>query len=130
MKAVLLVSHGSRSRKSHDEVVQLADWLKQHSDFEIVQHAFLDVDQPTIPEAIKLCADQGARQVIVLLNFLNSGNHVLKAIPALIEQARQKYPTLSFQMTPHIGASRGFPQLFGNLLAEAAANSPEQHVYP
>jgi len=118
MKAVLLISHGSRSSKSRNEVVQLARWLKQHSDIEIVQHAFLDVDHPTIPEAIRLCADQGVRQIIVLLNFLNSGNHVLKDIPLLIESAQSKYPNISFQLTPHIGAHPNFPELFLDLVKE------------
>jgi sirohydrochlorin ferrochelatase len=116
VKALLLVSHGSRSPQARREVDALAKVLKEKSGFPIVQTAFLDVETPDIPEGISLCANRGAAEIIVLMNFVNSGNHVMVDVPALVEQSARAYPTLKFRITPHIGGHPKIPDLFLDFL--------------
>lgn len=116
MKAALLISHGSRSRQARLEVEALAARLKNESGWPAVGIAFLDVEEPTIPQGVEALARQGATEITALLNFLNSGNHVLNDIPAILDQARAAHPQLSIRLTPPIGAHPRIPELFLEVL--------------
>lgn len=107
MKALVLVAHGSRRQQSNDEVVTLAEKLKQHcnAQYAIVYPGFLELASPSIPEGIQLCINDGASQVTVLPYFLNSGRHVIEDIPALVEMARQNNPDSDIRISQHLGAS-------------------------
>ncbi len=90
-KGLLLVAHGSRRTASNLEVAQLAEQLQAslQADFMLVKPAFLELAEPSIPEGVAGCVAAGARSVVVLPYFLNSGRHVAEDIPAEIEKARQ-----------------------------------------
>ena len=96
MKAVLLVSHGSRSPKTKEEISVLVALIAQRLPGVIVEYAFLEIEHPSIPEGIDKCVSQGAAAVVVTLNFLNAGRHVDQDIPAIVLAAQKKYPKVKF----------------------------------
>jgi sirohydrochlorin ferrochelatase len=108
MKALLLLAHGSRSKKSNLEVINLAEKIKNNcsGNYDTIHPAFLELSTPTIPEGIKLCVDDGASSIVVLPYFLNSGRHVLEDIPNQINEIKKYYPNVSVDIAPHIGASK------------------------
>ncbi len=119
MKAVLLVSHGSRSSKTKEEVVDLVQTLKLKTGVETVEFAFLEIEKPSIPEGIDLCVQKGANQVIVLLNFLNSGRHVDNDIPAIVKEAQRKYPQVHLSISQPIGQHAKIADLFVDFIEHA-----------
>ena len=116
MKAVLLISHGSRSPKTKQEIARLVKALKRKSKVPIFEFAFLEIERPSIPEGIRKCVDSGAREIRVLLNFLNSGRHVGEDIPKIVNEARLKYPSVKFRITPPIGQHPKIDEVFVELL--------------
>ena len=116
MKAVLLISHGSHSPKTKREVVRLIKRLKPLSHAEIFECAFLEIESPSIPEGIDQCVGQGATDLIILLNFLNSGRHVDEDIPRIVNAAKKKYPKLKFRITRPVGQHAKIDELFIDLL--------------
>jgi sirohydrochlorin ferrochelatase len=84
MKAVLLISHGSHSAKTKQEISSLVQKLRTKTGIGIFEYAFLEIESPSIPEGLQICIDQGATEVLVLLNFLNSGRHVNQDIPMIV----------------------------------------------
>lgn len=119
MKALLLLAHGSRREQSNVEVVNLTEKIKGRcsAQFEVIYPAFLELSSPSIPEGIKMCADDGATSILVLPYFLNSGRHVHEDIPNLIIESKKLYPNISIETAPHIGAS--------DLIVDALLNSIE-----
>ena len=107
MKALLLVAHGSRRKESNDEVSVLADKLKQHcsGQYDIIHAAFLELADPLIPEGLKKCIDDGAKSVIVLPYFLNSGRHVVEDIPQIVNDTKKDFPDVEIKISSHLGAS-------------------------
>jgi sirohydrochlorin ferrochelatase len=107
MKALLLIAHGSRRKQSNDEVVMLADRLKQNcsEQYSIIHAGFLELAEPLIPDGIKKCVDDGATSIIVLPYFLNSGRHVVEDIPNIVEQTRPHYQGVDIKIAQHLGAS-------------------------
>ena len=121
MKSVLMISHGSQSPLTKEEVIRLTEHLKQESKLKIFEIAFLEINSPSIPEGIEHCVQKGAHEVVLLLNFLNSGNHVLEDIPAFVEDAVKKYPHVKFRMTPTIGQHPKISHLFLEMIRDATA---------
>ena len=119
MTAIIVISHGSHSPKTKVEVEQLVRKLKQTTPFEIVEYAFLEIEKPSIPEAIKQSVERGAKKIIILLNFLNSGKHVDEDIPKMINAATREYPFVKFQITKPVGQHPKIPELFLDLLKKS-----------
>ena len=116
MKAVLLVSHGSRSPKTKEEILVLVNILRQRLGGVIVEFAFLEIESPSISEGIDHCISQGATQVVLILNFLNAGRHVNDDIPAILQEAVKKYPHVNFAMSHPIGQHAQIPDLLIDLI--------------
>jgi sirohydrochlorin ferrochelatase len=116
MKAILLVSHGSRSPKTKEEIIALVGVLCQRLPQLIVEFAFLEIEPPSIPEGIDICAAKGAGEIIVTLNFLNAGRHVNEDIPAIVLEAQKKYPHIKFSISKPVGQHADIPNLFIDLI--------------
>ena len=116
IKAVLLISHGSRSAKTKQEVNALVKDLQTRTGIAIFEYAFLEIEPPSIPEGIDICVAKGATQVIVLLNFLNSGRHVNNDIPDIVRQAGIKHPHVRFSITGPVGQHPKVAELFLDLI--------------
>jgi sirohydrochlorin ferrochelatase len=112
MKAILMVSHGSRYKKTLCEIQDLARDLKLKIDGPIFEYAFLDMEAPSIAEGLDRCVRQGARDILVLLNFLNSGQHVDYDIPEILEKARQRHPGVEIRISRPVGQHPGMREVF------------------
>jgi len=119
LKAILLVSHGSRSPKTKEEIVFLVNALRQRLPGVMIEFAFLEIENPNIPEGIDKCVAHGAKQIVVTLNFLNAGRHVDIDIPAIVKTARSKYPSLYITITKALGQHAQIPNLFIDLINNA-----------
>jgi sirohydrochlorin ferrochelatase len=86
--------------------------------FPIVEVGFMECNEPDIPAAIARCVSAGATRVVAVPYFLHTGNHVCNDLPTLLEEAREKYPTVEFRMGDYIGLS---PRLTDLLSARADA---------
>lgn len=117
MRALLIVSHGSRRQQSNDEVNDLAQNLGLHLNdvFDVIHSAFLEIATPSIPEGIDKCVDLGADSITVLPYFLAAGRHVAEDIPSIVDEARKKYPEISINISCHIGAFEQMPWLISQV---------------
>ncbi len=116
MKAALVVSHGSRSKKTRQEVLRLVKKLRRQSSFPIIEYAFLEIEPPDIPTGIEMCARKGAKEILLLLNFLNSGRHVDIDIPKIAQEARKKYRGIRIHISQPVGQHPKICELFLDLL--------------
>ena len=107
MKALLLVAHGSRRKQSNDEVDKIGEKLKDYcgDQYQIIHSAFLELADTLIPDGIKSCIDDGATSIVVLPYFLNSGTHVVKDVPEIVDAEKTKYPDVDIRIAQHLGAS-------------------------
>ena len=107
MKALLLIAHGSSRKQSNEEVVMLAERLRRNcsEQYSMIHASFLELAETLIPDGIKKCVDDGATSIIVLPYFLNSGHHVIKDIPNIVNDTKPHYPDVEIKIAPHLGAS-------------------------
>jgi len=107
MKALLVVAHGSRRVESNDEVRDLTGRLGAQTNgaYDLVQCAFLELAEPSIPDGLRAAIRSGAQQVVVVPYFLSAGRHVVADIPAEIDVVRKEYPDIEIIQAPYLGAA-------------------------
>ena len=77
---------------------------------------FLEIESPSIIEEIDSCIQEGAKEVLLLLNFLNSGQHVDEDIPTIVDEARQRYKNTKFRISTPVGQHPNISNLFLNMI--------------
>jgi sirohydrochlorin ferrochelatase len=119
MKALLVISHGSRRTASNEEVFRLTDDLRENFDAELseVACAFLEITEPKVQSAIDELAAAGATEILVFPHFLAAGLHVARDIPRELETAGARHPGITFTLLPHLGALPGLSGLILKLLS-------------
>jgi sirohydrochlorin ferrochelatase len=101
--AVVVIAHGSRNAEANDAHRATCEALATRTG-SVVSEAFLELEQPSLSDAIRTLVTQGHDRVIVLPFFLSPGRHVREHIPALVDEAR----------TEHRGVSIELGRLFGD----------------
>ena len=113
MNALIILAHGSRRHESNEEIVALTKEVKAYSsdDYDIIEYAYLELAKPNLLQCIDNVIIDGASNITVFPYFLNSGNHVTRDIPGIIETATTQYPDCRFSVSIFIGTHRDMPKL-------------------
>jgi len=100
-EAVLLVGHGSRREASNEQVRALAADLEGRLGVP-VDAGFLELAEPTIPDAIGALAPAVSRISVVHLSLF-AASHVKNDVPAALRRARSEHPDVEFRNGSHLG---------------------------
>ena len=111
--ALILISHGSPRAQANEEFLSLVERVAQMvaGQYSLVTGAFLGSTTPDIATAINDAISQGATSINVLPYFLNSGVHVAKDVPAIIEQQQQNNPHCTITLLPCFGLDSNIVEL-------------------
>ena len=77
----LLIGHGSKLEIQKKMIERLAESVKSRRIFADVFYAFMNVNRPTIREAMADIVSRGYRKVIAIPVFLSDGVHTTEDIP-------------------------------------------------
>ena len=72
--------------------------------------------EPGIGEAIDSAVAAGATEVSVLPCFLHPGNHVMKDIPAIVEEASVRHAGVEISTTGHLGAEPALVEVLAGMV--------------
>jgi sirohydrochlorin cobaltochelatase len=100
--AVLLVTSGSKSREANADVFKAARVLSDHVDTAFVEVAFLRLARPFLQDALQRCVLLGARRVVVLPLFLNTGL-LARRVPRKLVWLRRQFPKVELIEVGHLG---------------------------
>lgn len=122
--AVLLLGHGSQAEGANEAMHRVEAELRERHPGWIVESAFLEINRPTIPEGIELCAGWGAEKIVLLPYFLHLGNHVAKDLPRFMLEGRIRHPEAEILLAPHLGYHPKLAEIVQERLAEALEGIP------
>jgi len=113
MKALVMIAHGSRREDANAEFIALVKNVKATAatKYDFVEHCFLEISSPSLPEAVDQVIRNGATEMYIFPYFLNSGNHVLRDIPAMVDQLMKEHPHHTFTILPYFGTFEGIAEL-------------------
>jgi sirohydrochlorin ferrochelatase len=104
-RAIVLVDHGSRHAAANQTLLDMAELVRAEvgSDWLVVA-AHMEIEPPTVAEAIADCVAQGAREIVVQPYFLALGRHASEDIPRLVQQVAKSHPEVTFRVAEPLGA--------------------------
>lgn len=101
--ALVVMVHGSPRPQSNRDMFAVVEQVKARGEFSHVEVGFMELNEPTIPEAIERCVASGATQIIAVPYFLHAGTHVADDLPTLLEEAAARYSHVEFLMGDYLG---------------------------
>lgn len=116
-RAVLIVSHGSRSKEAVAEFNQVVNLVTERYTKSIVRGASMELADPDIPTVVKELVELGVSHIDVIPYFLFMGNHIKNDIPEILEEQKSLYPQISFRFGKPIGVN----PLLADILIERVA---------
>ncbi|HIA14268.1 MAG TPA: hypothetical protein EYN18_07530 [Nitrospirales bacterium] len=113
MKALVMIAHGSRREEANAEFIALVGQVKTAvgSKCDFVEHCFLEIASPSLTEAIEHMIENGATYISIFPYFLNSGNHVLRDLPEIVDRLTRQYPDCTITLLPYFGTFKGIAEL-------------------
>jgi len=116
--AIVLIAHGSRREEANAELRQLAAAIGARRPEAVVAPAFLELAEPSIPDAVRSCIRQGVREVRLFPYFLSAGVHVTRDLEGFRQQFATEHPEVEFRLLRPLGAHPEITRLVLDLLAE------------
>lgn len=101
--AVLLIGHGSRITAGIAEFKRLAEQLRQQLPDRTCLAGFLELVEPSVPEALETLWRQGFRRVTALPAMLTAAGHVKNDIPAFIRDFQTEHTGLTVTLGAELG---------------------------
>lgn len=117
--AIILFGHGSRDALWHLPIQAVAERIRITSPNTTVTCAYLELTEPSLPDAAAGLIDTGVSDITILPMFLGVGRHAREDLPALIAELKQNHPSTAFQVQPAVGEN---PAVL-DLLADIALSS-------
>ncbi len=115
--AVLLVGRGTSDPEANADFYKIGRLIWERNECAAVECCFIAMTQPGVPEGIERCVRLGARRVLVVPYFINTGV-LVKRIEQKALAAREQYPGVEIGVGEHFHAH---PKLVRLILDRARA---------
>jgi len=101
--AVILIAHGSRRAEANDDVRAIAQELESRGEYAMVDVAYLELAEPSIPAAAQTCVARGAKRVLLMPYFLSAGRHVVEDLQRHCCELSEAHPHVAIELCPPLG---------------------------
>ncbi len=101
--AIILFGHGSRDPRWREPIEAVAARMVRGNTVLDVRCAYLEFDQPGLPQAAGEAIAAGAKTVNIVPMFLGTGTHARKDLPALLQTLQQQHPDIHFSLQRPVG---------------------------
>lgn len=112
------MAHGSRNAETAVTHRQMCESLTSLTGISTTP-AFLEINEPSIPEAIDNVAEShpGA-DIRILPLFLHEGTHVSTHIPELVSDAAKAHPDNALLLERHLGAHVDLLEMLAKVISQ------------
>jgi sirohydrochlorin cobaltochelatase len=102
-RALILFAHGARDPRWAEPFQRLQEIVRTQAPDARVALAFLELMSPRLPELVLQLQQEGCGEMTVVPVFFGQGGHVLRDLPAMVEQLTQDHPGLQLKVAPAVG---------------------------
>lgn len=101
-ESVILIGHGSKAAGFDRAMKRVATELGR--DGTRVLCAYLEINKPSIPDAIEKAVLTGAKEIRLLPYFLLSGRHTKEHIPDIVKKEQRRFgKKVKIKLRPYLG---------------------------
>ena len=119
---IVLFAHGSRDPLWRLPIEAVAAQISARQPGTLVRCAYLEICEPSLPQAADALVAAGARQLRIFPLFLGVGKHAREDLPLLIEQLKSAHPDVAIELLPAAGEYAQMTTLMADIaLADGAS---------
>ena len=119
---VVVAAHGSRAPAANDAHQGVVNALAAVVDLPVTP-AYLELAEPSIPDAIDTAIASGAATVLVLPYFLHPGRHLTDDLPQIIREASGRHPASAVELLASFGSEPGLLEILVAQVNAAVSSS-------
>jgi sirohydrochlorin cobaltochelatase len=123
-EALILFAHGARDARWSAPLTALAEAIRAQAGGASVRSAFLELQTPTLPEALEAAASEGARRIHVLPVFWAAAGHVDNALPPMLAEFNGHHPQIVVRTLPVLSELPGMLDFIARTVAETLTPAP------
>lgn len=97
--AIIIFAHGSSVGSANDAVRSVAVQMARTEGYEMVGAAFLELESPTLEEAVRQFVERGAGRIVVIPYFLTPGAHLQRDLPRIVSGISSVHTDVEIQVT-------------------------------
>jgi len=103
--AIVLFAHGARDPSWAEPFHKIVEHLRQKQPATRVELAFLECMDPPLESAVERLVEEGAGYITVVPLFLARGGHLKEDLPKMVQDIRQRHPSLRLHVSEAVGDS-------------------------
>lgn len=122
---ILLIAHGSRLATANSDLDKLAEQLRSRFPNQVIETAYLELAEPTIPQGAEKCVLRGANRVLLMPYFLSAGTHVTNDLRRFQSEFATRWPSVRFDLCPPLGLHPLMLDIICERLTQAASSGSD-----
>jgi len=119
--AIILFAHGARDPRWSAPLHALVEAVRGYAGQASVRTAFLELQQPTLPEALQAAAAEGAQRIHVVPVFWGRAGHVDHDLPPLLADFGAHHPRVTVRVLPVLSELPGIMDFIAQVLTRRIA---------
>jgi len=116
---LILFGHGSRDPEWARPLREVAARLSAAPSAPRVELAFLEFLEPTLDQACDRLAAEGVTRIAVVPMFIAQSGHVRRDLPAQVDAARVRHPSLLIELATAVGEDARVQQVMAEVALAA-----------
>ncbi|MDP3873951.1 MAG: CbiX/SirB N-terminal domain-containing protein [Pseudomonadota bacterium] len=116
---LILFGHGSRDPEWARPLREVAARLSGTPSAPRVELAFLEFLEPTLDQACDRLVAEGVTRIAVVPMFIAQSGHVRRDLPAQVEAARVRHPSLLIELATAVGEDARVQQVMADVALAA-----------
>ncbi|HXY05333.1 MAG TPA: CbiX/SirB N-terminal domain-containing protein [Burkholderiaceae bacterium] len=122
--AIVLFAHGARDARWALPLQQLQSALAHARPQTSVQVAFLDLQKPSLAEALRSLAASGHQRIDIAPVFWSQGGHVTQDLPALVREFSSREPQVTLRLLPVLSELPGMNEFVAQAILAQTKTAP------
>ena len=126
---IIIVDHGSKVAAANERLERLCEaYVKTRAPKHwVVRPAHMELASPSIGEAFDALVEAGCATIVCHPFFLSQGRHVREDVPALLDEAGARHPTVTYSLTPPLGEAPALLDLVHDVVSAGVKDAtPDQ----
>ena len=126
---IIIVDHGSKVAAANERLERLCEGYAatRAPKHWVVRPAHMELASPSISEAFDALVEAGCTTVVCHPFFLSQGRHVREDVPALLDEAGARHPTVTYSLPPPLGEAPALLDLVHDVVSAGVKDAtPDQ----
>jgi len=122
--ALVLFAHGSRDARWSESLQALAAAIRARAGPVSVRTAFLELQPPSLPEALEASVADGAERIHVVPVFWAGAGHIENDLPPILTAFAARHPRVAVCVLPVLSELPGMLDFIARAIAATLAPAP------